>query len=152
MNVGINSKLIDLIVFASANIVNILTAAIFLLRVKGNEKAEYLIGIVVVAMILPLASAIIFNASEKRGWWSVSLPAVLLAFLLAELLLDYILKLEFRTTPLLWPYLILFYLGSMGMIGYSYIIGRVFGVVTLCTYFINLLAAWYSYSALGNGH
>jgi hypothetical protein len=150
MNAQINSKWIDLTLFAAANIVNILTAAIFLLRVKGMESAEFIVGILVVAMAMPVVTAIIYNAAEKREWWTIVLPALLLAFLIAELLLDYIFKLEFRTTSLLLPYLLLFYLGTMGMIGYSFLIGRPFGYATLCTYFINLIAAWYSYSAAGH--
>jgi hypothetical protein len=61
------------------------------------------------------------------------------------------LKLDFRSTALLWPYLLVFYVALMGMIGYSFLIKKSFGYVTLCTYFLALLATWYSYAKVGHG-
>ena len=72
---------------------------------------------------------------------------------MVELLLDYVLEIDFRRTHtrLLGPYLALFYLGQMGLIGYAFVVQPVYGFVTLATYFLNLLATWYSYSRVGHG-
>jgi hypothetical protein len=71
------------------------------------------------------------------------LPLFFLFFLVLELVLDYILNLEFRGTQLLWPYLISFYVSQLAMIGFSFAAFRKYGFVTLSTYFITLVAAMY---------
>jgi hypothetical protein len=68
-----------------------------------------------------------------------------------EFVLDYWLELDFRHSRLLGPYLLLYYLALMGMIGYSFQVGRVFGFVTLATYFLQLAATGYSYRKVGHG-
>jgi len=68
-----------------------------------------------------------------------------------ELLLDYVLKLPFRKTWLLGPYLGIYYLAQFGMIGYAFLVGKAHGFVTLVTYFCSLFATWYSYSRVKHG-
>ena len=63
-----------------------------------------------------------------------------------ELLLDYVFHIEFRTTGLLWPYLILYYVALISMVGYSFGIGKPYGFVTLATYMLNLGATGYAFS------
>lgn len=78
----------------------------------------------------------------------------LILFLVIELMFDYILKLDFRSTALLWAYIIVYYLGLMGMVGCSLLIGKPYGFVTLGTYSLNLFdlsVTWYSFSMGGHG-
>lgn len=142
---------IDIGIFVIANVINILLIGIFLSRPKGHQKIEYILGLFVVAMILPVGLAIVLNILGKREWWTVILPAILVLFLAVELLFDYILKLNFRKTRWLWPYLLLYYSAMMAMIGYSFLIGKPYGFVTLGTYFLGLFATWYSYTKVGHG-
>lgn len=86
-----------------------------------------------------------------REWWTYVLPSIFIAFLVLEIVLDYILKIEFRTTPLLGPYLLLYYAAIFGMIGYSFRIGKKYGFITLVTYFLSQIAALYSYTQVGHG-
>lgn len=141
----------DLTIFAIANIVNIFMIGIFLSRPFGLKGLERTLGIIQIALIVPAAAVIIANLRTGREWWTVALPALLVVFLLLELMLDYVLKIDFRHTRLLGPYLGLFYLSLMGMIGYSFSIGKRFGAVTLVTYFLQLIATWYSYTRVGHG-
>ena len=144
-------RIVDITLFVIANLVNLLMVGIFLARPKGLERVEFVLGIVVVAMALPVGAAVISNILGKREWWTTVLPLLLLLFLVIELLFDYILKIDFRSTALLWPYIIVYYLGLMGMVGYSFLIGKPYGFVTLGTYFLNLFATWYSFSTSGHG-
>lgn len=143
--------IIDLAVFIIANLVNLLLAGIFLSRPKGLKRVEDILGLIVVAMLLPVGIIVILNILGKREWWTIVLLLTFLSFLVIELLFDFILKLNFRKTKLLWPYLLLFYLALMAVIGYSFLIGRTYGFITLSTYFLNLFATWYSYSKVGHG-
>jgi hypothetical protein len=147
----VDFRAIDITIFIIANLVNLLLTGIFLSRSLGLKKAERVLGLISVSMILPIGAAVILNIQGRREWWTVSLPSILMLFLAIELLLDYILKLNFRKTRLLWPYLLLYYLALMAMIGYSFSIGKSFGFITLGTYFLNLFATWYSYSKVGHG-
>ena len=151
MDAFVDFRIIDIAIFVIANLVNLLLIGIFLSRPKGLKKVEYVLGLFTVSMILPLSVAVILNILGKRDWWTLVLPLVLILFLSVELLFDYILKLNFRKTRLLWPYLFLYYLALMAMIGYSFLIDKSYGFVTLGTYFLNLLATWYSYSKVGHG-
>jgi len=128
----------DAIVFGAANFINVMLAVLFLVRWRGLAKAEYYIGLSIVAMIVPVCAAAAANAAARREWWTVALPLILAVYLLAELLLDYVLKIPFRETWLAWPYILSFYLGLWMMIGYSFLMGRAFGAATLVTYFIQL--------------
>jgi CDP-diglyceride synthetase len=151
MTSKVDFKIIDLAVFIMANLVNLLLVGIFLSRPRGLDKAEYMLGLIMVALILPVGFAVLLNALRKREWWTIVLPLLLIVFLVIELLFDYILKLDFRSTALLWPYLLVFYAALMAMVGYSFLVKKSFGYVTLCTYFLSLLATWYSYAKVGHG-
>jgi hypothetical protein len=124
---------------------------IFLSRAQGWTNVEFILGIIFMAMAIPVSTGVILNIIEKRACWTIILPLFLVAFCVVELLFDYILKLDFRHTGLLVPYLILYFLSLNGMIGYSFLIGKPYGFVTLISYFLSLLATWYSYSKIGHG-
>jgi hypothetical protein len=145
------SRVVDLALFAIANLANLLLATIFLARTRRLKKVEHILGLAVVAMALPAAAALVLNAVGARGWWWVLLPLPFILHCVSELLLDYVLKLPFRSTRLLGPYLGLYYLAMWGLIGYSFLVGKAYGLVTLATYFLCLAATWYSYTRVGHG-
>ena len=144
-------RTVDAALFAIANLVNLLMIGIFLSRPVGLERVELVLGTVFVTMALPVGAAVILNTLGGREWWTMILPIPLILFCVVELVLEYVLKLDFRKTALLWPYLILYYLALITMIGYAFGVGKSYGFVTLGTYFLNLLATWYSYSKVGHG-
>jgi hypothetical protein len=152
MGLIVDFRIVDIGIFIIANVINLLLIVIFLSRPKGLKNVEHICGLFITSMILPVGVAIILNISGNREWWTIVLPVILILFLTVELLLDYILKLNFRKTRWLWPYLFLYYLAMMAMIGYSFLIGKIYGFVTLGTYFLGLFATWYSYAKVGHGH
>ncbi len=139
-------EIVDLVVVVAANLFNLLMASIFTTRPRGWKRFERTAGLVMVGMAVPLGAAVILNALGKREWWFVLLPLPLILHCVVELLLDYILKLDFRKTRLLGPYLALFYLGQMGLIGYAFVAEPAYGFVTLATYFVCLGATRYAHS------
>ena len=137
---------IDLVAVGATQLFNLLMAAIFLTRPRGWKRFERIAGLVMVALALPIGAAVVLNALGGRQWWFVVLPLPLILHCLVELLLDYILKVDFRQTRLQGPYLVLFYLGQIGMIGYAFAAEPVYGFVTLATYFLCLGAARYAHA------
>jgi hypothetical protein len=151
MTSQVSFQIADMVMVVIANAVNLLMVGIFLSRPPGWKRVEYVLGIVLMALGVPALAAIVLNAVGQREWWSFVLPIPLVLLCGVELLLDYILKLPFRQTWLLGPYLGIFYLAQFGLIGYAFLVGKVQGFVTLGTYFLSLLATWYSYSRVGHG-
>ncbi len=151
MDAQLDYRMVDTALFVVANLVNILLTGIFLSRPWGLRRLERILGLASIALVLPVGLAVVINALGGREWWMVVLPSLLVAFLIMELILDYILQVPFRSSRLLGPYLLLYYLSLMGMIGYAFLVSEAYGFITLATYFLNLLATWYSYSRVGHG-
>jgi len=135
---------LDLGLFLMANLFNLLTTVIFFARMRGMVQLEYNLGLIWMAMIALVGAIIILNYMNQREWWTTVLPLFFLAFLVLELVFDYVLKLNFRETQLLWPYLTLFYVSQFAMIGFSFLAKKQYGYVTLVTYFILLLTTFYA--------
>lgn len=146
MSTGILLQMVDQVVVVAANLFNLLMTAIFLARPRGWKRFERIAGLVMVSLAVPLGTAAVLNLVNERPWWFVVLPLPLLLHCVAELLLDYVLKLDFRRTRLLGPYLALFYLGQWGLIGYAFVVKPLYGFVTLATYFLCLAATRYAHS------
>ena len=142
---------IDTILFLIANLVNLLIIGIMLSRPFGLRRLERMLGLGAVACALPTGLAVMLNAAGGREWWTIVLPALFTGYLILELILDYVLRLDFRNTRLLWPYLLVYYGAVNAMIGYTFLVNQAFGFVTLTTYLLGLLATWYSYSRVRHG-
>ena len=140
----------DRIVFTVANIFNIFMVIIFYSRIRGISH-PLIFGGVWVILILLLITAAIQNVNMRREKWEVILPIIFIVFLILAVVLDYLLKINFRNTWLLGPYLLLYYLSIMGMIGYAFRMGKRQGIITLFTYFMSQIAAIYSYMNVGHG-
>ena len=151
MDAQLDYRMVDTALFLIANLVNILLIGIFLSRPWGLKRLERILGLASIALALPVGLAVVINALGGREWWTIVLPSLLVAFLILESILDYILRFPFRSSRLLGPYLLLYYLSLMGMIGYAFLVSEAYGFITLGTYFLNLSATWYSYSKVGHG-
>lgn len=144
MDILMKFKKIDILVFIIANIINFIMIGIFISRKFGLSKIEFGLGIFILSLFIPLSIIVYFNITNHRESWSYSLIIPILVFLIIELIFDYILKLDFRNISyLLYPYIFVYYLGLLGMIGYSFGIGKIYGFITLSTYFMNLFATWF---------
>lgn len=134
--------IIDIFVFAAAVALNLLMVGLFTARILKKTRLEHYLGLIVVALAVPLSASVFINWIAGRAWWWVVLPVFAILFLILEWLLDYVLKVEFRKTRLVWPYSILYYLGLLGLLGYAFAMGKLTGFIVLITYFANLAAVW----------
>ena len=151
MFASINEHTVDFTVFICANLFNLFIICIMLSRPFGLERLERVVGIINILLLIPLTLAVILNYISGREWWTFALPLIVIVFLILELLLDYVMQIPFRETRLLWPYLVLFYLSAWMMIGYTFLVDKPYGFITLVTYFLSLGATAYSYSQVGHG-
>lgn len=144
MNLQQDTNPVDLWIVVCVNLFNLLLVVLFWARISDQPFVARIAGIASILLGLPLAVLAISNLLQHRTWWTVVLPLLLVLFLLIELLFDYILKIEFRQTWLVGPYLLFYYLGSMVMVGYAFMVKVPYGVITLITYFIQVGLGVYS--------
>ena len=145
MGLGLDSRFqtdykeIDLIVAYMANLINVIMAILFVARISGLPRVEYVLGIVVMIMGFALGYIAFFNKKNKRNKWEVYLLIPIFLFFVVDLILDYILSFDFRSTAIVGPYILLYYVGLWGLIGYNFRFDRKWGFVTLATYFLNMI-------------
>jgi hypothetical protein len=148
---SLDPQTVDLIVVAMANLVNLLLMGMFLARTRQRWGAARGLGTAATVLGIPVLLAAVWNALEGRPWWLIVLPLPYVAFCAVEWLADYVLDLPVRTSPMLGPYLALFYLGLLGLMGYCFAVSAALGFSTLATYLACLGATSYSYSKVGHG-
>ena len=150
-SVELDYRTVDLALFVLANLINLLLAGMFLGRLRGWRRLAQVLGWSSVALGLPVAAVAVLNLLGGREWWTVVMPALYVAYALLHLVLDGILKLDFRNTRLLGPYLLVYYVALWGLVGYCFSAGAVYGFITLATYFLCLFATLYAYRRVGHG-
>ena len=130
---------IDLIVVGMANLINIVMVALFAARMSGlPHVVENGLGVVAMIMGFTLGYIAFLNRKNERDKWMTYLLIPIFLFFIVELILDYILALDFRSTSIVGPYILLYYIGLWGLIGYSFKVDKKWGFVTLATYFANM--------------
>ena len=109
-----------LTVWGVVNAVNLLQAAGFLSRLRtGSMEVNHMLGLVIIALAVPSTVALIAFVRARAGWRQWIGPAVFLAFVALEIVVDYLWPVEFRSPPrygILVPYLLLFF-GAILLMG-----------------------------------
>ncbi len=78
------------------------------------------------------------NRRQKRDKWETYLLIPIFLFFIVELIIDYILVLDFRSNAIAAPYVLFYYVGLWGLIGYAFRFDKKWGFLTLVTYFLNM--------------
>jgi hypothetical protein len=138
--------LLDISEFNVINIFNVSIFFLFLSRVKKPEISNK-IGIFTLTLGIPILIYGIINILLFREWWYWVFPLLFIGFILFTLVVDYLKKVEFRNPrklSILIPFLLLFYISIILMWGLTWILGVIYGVVTMFTYFLQLFGAYYA--------
>jgi hypothetical protein len=133
-----SNRRIDLIVVYSANLINIIMALLFVVRISSLPQIEDILGIAVMMMGFGLGYIAFINRRNKRNRWETYLLIPIFLFFIVELVLDYILSFDFRSTSLVGPYILFYYVALWGLIGYAFRFDKKWGFLTLLTYFLNM--------------
>jgi hypothetical protein len=129
-----------------ANLNNILLIAIFIARINRYPKTEYWLGLIFILSVFPLVYIFVKSFEfDRTNLYYIQL-ILMISFIIVELLLDYILKIDFRqNNTLLIPYAILFYASLGGMIGIAGQSGKQWTIITVVTYFIMVYFSWFAH-------
>jgi hypothetical protein len=99
---------------------------------------EHALGAVVMVMGFALGYIAFLNRKNRRDKWEFFLLVPIFLFFIVDLFLDFLFPSDFRSTPIAIPYVLLYYVGLWGLIGYSFRFDKKWGFVTLATYFLNM--------------
>jgi hypothetical protein len=125
---------IDFTFVLSAIAFNLLIAAIFIAQKLGREKLVRTFGILWLWLIVPLALAFVSYWQEGRETRILISFGLVFFYMLVELLLDYVLKVDFRSKAITHvPYIILEYIALFSLIVIAFDVHRGWGwAVTIC--------------------
>lgn len=117
--------------------INTVLVLLFVARLGGRPRIEYVLGLVVIAAIIPFAYLFARGLGAGRSPLYFVQLGLMMAYLVVELILDYLLKVEFRETRwMVIAYVTLFFAATGGMIGVAGLAGRGWSVAAIVTFLI----------------
>jgi hypothetical protein len=146
VELGLNAKAtlhndyakIDLSVVVMANLINVMMAFLFVARLSGLSQVQHTLGVITMATGFALGYIAFHNRKNRRDKWLTYLLLPIFVFFIVELFIDYIFTFDFRSTAIVGPYILLYYAGLWGLIGYAFKFDKKWGFATLATYFANM--------------
>ena len=123
---------------------NLLVTALLWARVLGWRGVEHWLGLILIASAVPLGYLLISALGNGQSAIYVVWLSLMILYLLVELILDYVLKSDFRQT--LWiviVYVMLFFSATGGMIGVASRAGRLWTFLAVTTWIVMAGTAFY---------
>ncbi len=123
---------------ASISIIILITCSlIFISRLSGYRSVEYYLGILLLLTALPMLYLLYSAIQLNRPVIYYMQISIMIFYLFVELLLDYILKINFRSNRLIVvSYVTLFFAGTGGMIGIASHAGKIWTVTAIGLFII----------------
>jgi len=120
------------------------TILLFALRLAGRSDCENWLGLVQTLVALPLVVYLFLQGPrlQRPTLYYVQLGCMP-AFLVVELLLDYVLKVDFRQVQwMVIAYVMLFFAGTGGMLGVAAYAGRAWTVAAVLLFLVMAVLAF----------
>lgn len=131
------AKNLDLLGAITAVLFYLSAILVFAFRLGGKPQAGYWLGIFELCLSLPMVYLLLKAPSIHRPALYYIQIGLLLLWLLVELLLDYILKFDFRQIRwIVIGYVTLFFAGSGGMLGVAARAGRGWTISSIILFII----------------
>lgn len=116
---------------------------VFALRLMGKQRAVYWLGVFELCLALPMIYLLIQSAELNRPLLYYIQIGLMLAWLIAELFLDYVMKINFRKVQwIVIVYVMLFFAGTGGMLGVAANAGRDWSIVSTILFLIMAVLAF----------
>lgn len=137
--------LFDLLFIVTAVVFNMQVMGLYIAKKHDQDILVRLFGAVTLLQALPLAVVVINDLIRGQEGWIMAGYGVIFFYLVVELLLDFIYKIEFRSSPALHiPTIILFYLVEFSFIAIAFSIGTVAGYLVSVSFWALLLCLLYA--------
>jgi hypothetical protein len=125
---------------------NVKIILIFLARYRGLDGLEHNIGYLVIACIIPLIIILINYILIGKELWIIIYIIIIISFLTFEMILDYILKLNFRTNlKIVVPYTLFYYVAFWGLLAISFVINLVIGFIIFSIFMLSVVVTIYTH-------
>jgi hypothetical protein len=130
--------------------IDITVILIFIVRLMRRPALEHGLGLALMIVAFPLVYLLAVAPSLKRPAIYYIQIGLMLAFLLVEFLLDYVLKIEFRNTRwMIIAYVMVFFSGTGGMIGVASQAGRAWAVPAVVLFLVMTALAFIQRAVTG---
>ena len=134
---------LDLIGAVTAQVIYVVIILIFAARLMNKSRLEYILGLVFMLTAVPLIYLLITAPSHERPILFFLQIFLMLVFIAAELIMDYILKVPFREVQWMTiTYVTLFFAATGGMIGVASHAGRDWTVSSVILFLIMAVLAF----------
>jgi hypothetical protein len=123
---------------------------IFIVRLMKRPALEHGMGLALMIAAVPLVYLLAVAPSFQRPAIYYIQIGLMLAFLLVEFLLDYVLKIDFRSTRwMIIAYVMVFFSGTGGMIGVASQAGRAGAVAAVVLFLVMTALAFVQRAVTG---
>ena len=134
---------VDILGASISLIILVICILVFIFRLLGKERAEYWLGILLLFTAIPLIY-LLFTANHfgRPPIYYIQI-GTMIAYLIIELLLDYVYKVEFREVK--WMaiiYVTIFFAGTGGMIGIASLAGKIWMMLSIALFLIMAILAF----------
>ena len=130
---------------ASSLLFNIFVSAVYVFS-KLDMTLVRIIGGPIILLIIPFMYTLNGFLRHREETRIIVSNALIIIYLLLELLLDYVLQIPFRENLAMHiPYILVFYAAEFSIIGVSFRLNRRMGFVILATFFVLLGCLVFSY-------
>ena len=126
------------------------SSLIFVFRLLNLQKAEYWTGIAFMLSAIPIFYLVYASADFERPALYYIQLGLMIGFIIIELLLDYILKVDFRHTK--WmaiSYVMFFFASTGGMIGIASQAGKFWTIFSIILYLNVVTLAFIQHAKTG---
>jgi hypothetical protein len=131
------TKLIDLVFICSSIILNVSVSLVYVVTKLGDMALTQIFGGAAVSMIVPFAVTLIGYLRAKESKKTIISNAIVLFYLVLELLLDYVLQIPFREILAIHVlYIIVFYAALFSMMAVSFEKNKKMGYVVIATFWL----------------
>ena len=116
---------------------------VFLARLAACETFESVLGVVLIALIVPLLYLVFAARGAGRPTLYFIQLGLMIAYLIVELLVDYIFKLDFRNVRWMTiTYVMLFFAGTGGMLGVASHAGKGWSYASIALFLVMAVLAF----------
>lgn len=123
---------------------------VFIFRLLGKPQYGHWIGYFEFLLLIPLGYLLITAPELERPALYYIQISLMIAWLVVELLLDYILKIDFRQVRwMVISYVVLFFAGAGGMIGVAANAGRGWSILAVILFLVMAVLAFVQRAVTG---
>jgi hypothetical protein len=134
---GSSEPVADLIGAITANVYMLLIIAVFVARILGLLEISRWIGFTSSLVIFPLLYLFIVGLRTSRRKIYFAWLALMILFVLFELIIDQILRVDLRSQQSsVIPYVMFFFAATGGMIGVAFQAGKTWAITTVIIFLI----------------